>query len=66
MFNKDKIRPGLPAASLVVIAGPKSAAKADYTTKDIVEAATRELEAVQRNPDAVIMDAFMRAVAEVE
>jgi hypothetical protein len=40
--------------------------KADYTTKDTVEAATRELETVQRNPDAVIMDAFMRAVAEVE
>jgi trans-aconitate methyltransferase len=40
--------------------------KAEYTTKDIVEAATRELESVQRNPDAVIMDAFMRAVAEVE
>ncbi len=40
--------------------------KAKYTTDEIVKAATQELETVQRNPDAVIMDAFMQASAEVE
>jgi len=40
--------------------------KAGYTTQEIVDEATKELESVQRNPDAVIMDSFMRASAEVE
>jgi len=40
--------------------------KAKYTTPEIVEAARKELESVQRNPDAVIMDSFMQASAEVE
>ena len=40
--------------------------KANYTTEEIVKGATEELSAVQRHPDAVIMDAFMQASAEVD
>lgn len=40
--------------------------KANYTTAEIVKGATEELAAVQRHPDAVIMDAFMQASAEVD
>lgn len=40
--------------------------QAGCTTPEIVEAAKKELESVQRNPDAVIMDAFMQGSAEVE
>ncbi len=38
--------------------------KAKYITEDILEAAKQELDSVQRNPDAVIMDSFMQAFAE--
>lgn len=40
--------------------------KAGAITPEVVEAAKKELESVQRNPDAVIFDAFMQASAEVE
>ncbi len=39
--------------------------QAGSTEQAIVSAATKELEAVQRNPNAVILDAFMQASAEV-
>lgn len=38
--------------------------KAGLVTKEIVEAAHKELDSVQRNPDAVIMDSFMQTYAE--
>jgi ubiquinone/menaquinone biosynthesis C-methylase UbiE len=38
--------------------------KANYISAEILAAATEELETVQRNPDAVIMDSFAQASAE--
>ena len=38
--------------------------KAKYITPEILEQTKVELDSVQRNPDAVIMDSFMQASAE--
>lgn len=38
--------------------------KSDYVDEETVRAATKELEVVQHNPNAVIMDAFMQAFAQ--
>ena len=39
--------------------------EAKYVNQEIVTAAANELTTVQRNPNAVIMDGFMQAQAEV-
>ncbi|MGE0527087.1 MAG: methyltransferase domain-containing protein [Bdellovibrionales bacterium] len=63
--HPEKRRQAIQERKELLLSAADQLIQAKYTTAEIVDAATRELDAVQRNPDAVIMDAFMQASAEV-
>lgn len=64
--HPEKRREMIEEREDLLISGADELLKAKMISEEVVEAAKKELESVQRNPDAVIMDAFMQASAEVE
>lgn len=63
--HPDRRKQSIAEREELLLSASEQLLKSKYITEDILKAAKEELKKVQRNPDAVIMDSFMQAYAEV-